>query len=202
MKWRGLAARIKSTEPSVEPESMTMSSQFRYSCACNAGRVSRNAQPSLYERKMMLTKGSFTKKTCRIFGLTQWFEYPSGKHPTFNIQAPEKIQDQSRCLDGWSFSGAWMLNVGGSYSPVTFRTSVSDSEPWRSPHLASSIGTCPESPRCSRVLRSDSCRGTRSFADQPDDSRAWRESGVRPCDWARSTPPLSPEISVRQNSGR
>ena len=34
-------------DPSVEPESITMNSQFRYSWAARAGNVSRNAQASL-----------------------------------------------------------------------------------------------------------------------------------------------------------
>src|SRR5690349_7564121 len=58
MKKRGRALRMSSTEPSVEPESMTSSSQFRYSCASSAGSVSRNAQASLNERMMIVTVGS------------------------------------------------------------------------------------------------------------------------------------------------
>src|SRR5258706_351833 len=60
MKCRGCALRINSTEPSVEPESITISSQFLYSCAFSAGKVSRSAHASLHERTMMLTSGSFT----------------------------------------------------------------------------------------------------------------------------------------------
>src|SRR6267378_3564189 len=58
MKCHGPWRRIISTEPSVDPESITMSCQRRYSCAWRAGRVSRNVQPSLKDRIMMLAKGS------------------------------------------------------------------------------------------------------------------------------------------------
>jgi hypothetical protein len=58
MKRRATWRRISSTEPSVDPESIRMSSQRRYSCAWSAGRVSRNAQLSLKDRMMMLAKGS------------------------------------------------------------------------------------------------------------------------------------------------
>src|SRR5258706_5385817 len=57
MKWRGCARQINSTDPSVEPESITINSQFLYSCARSAGRVSRSAQPSLHDLIMMLTNG-------------------------------------------------------------------------------------------------------------------------------------------------
>ena len=63
MKCRGCACRMISWEPSVEPESITINSQFLYSCACTAGNVSRNAHASLNERMMMLTAGSFMRCT-------------------------------------------------------------------------------------------------------------------------------------------
>ena len=37
---------------------------------------------------MMLTKGSFTNKTCRIFVFSQWLEYPSGKIPRPGLSIP------------------------------------------------------------------------------------------------------------------
>src|SRR5260370_1590986 len=58
MKCRGVWRRISCTDPSVDPESITMSSQRRYPCAWSAGSVSRNAQASLKDRTIMLANGS------------------------------------------------------------------------------------------------------------------------------------------------
>src|SRR6185436_4282320 len=68
--------RISSCDPSLDPESITISSQFEYSWACTARNVSPNAHASLNERMMILTIGSLTVTACRITAQKQWNEYP------------------------------------------------------------------------------------------------------------------------------
>src|SRR4051812_29886393 len=70
MKWRGWAFRISSAEPSVEPESITISSQLLYAWVLSAGSVSRNAHASLYERMIMLTNGSAARAADPLSGVT------------------------------------------------------------------------------------------------------------------------------------
>src|SRR5437016_1733263 len=100
MKWRGAWRRISSTDPSVDPESITISSQRRYSCAWSAGRVSCNAHPSLKERMIMLANGSLilpigAEFTPRVPGKT-WgpFPPPSEVFTHFRLATPRWYIDQ------------------------------------------------------------------------------------------------------------